>query len=746
MSTAQPATHQALYRACMKEAAAQGRTLMKRLIARAAEIMPQRAAHAPDMAERTLMTEAVRALMKMESVLCEAYPQALLAEFAQAIAGDTRKAGTLNFDSLELMGDDEVQEGVELVRTQQAVMLAVEAELTQLNALVCAVQGLKSVQVERNPLRPEIYVRALRNMLQDMPIQRTVRTRWLHSLGEAMGPELAQVYRELSSMLRSEGVSEASFKITPMAQSPAVTAAAAADAVRAAELASDEAGQAKVILNVTQLRRLLSGEFDIEGLEEEAAKAVAPDFSMTVPAAFEMLQEMKQVDQVMNTLKKRQAAAPEAATTGSAALREQIRSEARGPGQKLGLEVVHLLIENIAGDDRLLPPVQQTVRDLEPALMRLALTDPRFFSDRKHPARELLEQITERSMAWESVDAPGFAAFLDPLQQAVDALLSTRFGGADPFDFALKTLEEAWRDQQKRDRRHREKAVRTLLAAEQRNLLAERVAQELKARDDFAAAPREIAAFVTGPWAQVIAHARLSDNDGSPDPDGYTGIVSDLISSVQQRPGNAARLAKMVPMLLERLQRGLAGIDYPQQHSQKFFTRLSKLHERAMKPAEERLTRAELDAQFADDETVLGAWLAPSEAQQSGFMPEFVETDQREAPRQLFQPTQAGFINTIPPEEEPVVPALPPSGLELGTWAELFIDGSWSRYQLTWASPHGTLFMFTNGPGKTHSMTRRLLDKMLQTGTLRVLAGHVVEGALDAVARTAARNSTDIKL
>jgi hypothetical protein len=44
-------------------------------------------------------------------------------------------------------------------------------------------------------------------------------------------------------------------------------------------------------------------------------------------------------------------------------------------------------------------------------------------------------------------------------------------------------------------------------------------------------------------------------------------------------------------------------------------------------------------------------------------------------------------------------------------------------------------------------MTRRLLDKMLQNGTLRVISGQaVVDGALDAVAQTALRNSVDILL
>ncbi|MFL5434432.1 MAG: hypothetical protein ACJ784_07970, partial [Myxococcales bacterium] len=84
--------YQALYRSCMKEAAAQGRTLMQRLVRRAAMSMPHHAARTRDEAERKLLADSARTLMKHENALCEAYPQALLAEFAQAISGDSRKS------------------------------------------------------------------------------------------------------------------------------------------------------------------------------------------------------------------------------------------------------------------------------------------------------------------------------------------------------------------------------------------------------------------------------------------------------------------------------------------------------------------------------------------------------------------------------------------------------------------------------------------------------------------------------
>ena len=86
----------------MKEAASRGHTLMQKLATRCVKSMAQRAAGMPDQHERNLLTEAARILMKHQEALCEAYPQALLAEFAQAIAGANARSSPLSFDSLGL--------------------------------------------------------------------------------------------------------------------------------------------------------------------------------------------------------------------------------------------------------------------------------------------------------------------------------------------------------------------------------------------------------------------------------------------------------------------------------------------------------------------------------------------------------------------------------------------------------------------------------------------------------------------
>ena len=61
--------------------------------------------------------------------------------------------------------------------------------------------------------------------------------------------------------------------------------------------------------------------------------------------------------------------------------------------------------------------------------------------------------------------------------------------------------------------------------------------------------------------------------------------------------------------------------------------------------------------------------------------------------------------------------------LAIGGWAELITNHRTVHTQLTWASPHHTLFLFTAPDGSTQSMTRRVRDKLMAEGALKVLPG-----------------------
>ena len=787
-----------LYQATVKDAAAGGTAIMGKLIASLRRDLQARESASRDFRERDVHAESLKQLYQHEQTLREGYGPALLEQFtrpSEAIKAAMPSIAEVQFDQLELMDEVQVQESVNMARAQQMAMLAAEASLAELNTLICATLGLQTVRPERNPLRPEAYITALRNTVERTPAPAAMRLDWLTVMGIALGAELKVLYSSLASQLKTQGVVAAGYAVTPApsasgtpsgskgreAAAPApfsetsrygAPGSAEREALIARELRAPKPVTDPALLTLDRLRKLLAGELDQLGTphrvaafaQQFARQFESPggyggpvaeshsDFASTVPAAFEALTEMKQVDRVVQRLEQRRGGvAPAAGLQGLQAVREDIRRSASGVAQALSLEVVNLMVDNIARDPRLLEPVQALIRELEPALMRLALVDARLFTDKHHAARMLVQEVTHRSLAYANVQSPGFLAFLDEVREAIAPLANAQPEGPEMFADALHELQAMWNEEAAKQAHARTQAVKALEKAEQRNLLAEKIAREIDSHPDAAKVPDVVLAFLCGPWAQVVAQARLSGGAGSAAADKYQALISALLWSTHPDLAhkNIAKLTKLVPLLLSTLRDGLETIQYPATKTSAFLEALMGLHQAAFRAVHKEATAAAIKVETAAPKAAAATparnrpvedgnpWVAPSEAQDSNFLdiPD-------EAP-----PTTTAATTILSPVVPPVASGPGAGGLPLGSWVELHTNGEWVRTQLTWASPHGTLFLFTSAAGSTQSMTRRTHDKLVAAGQLRVISAQpVVDGALDAVAQQAMKNSVDSTL
>ena len=147
-------------------------------------------------------------------------------------------------------------------------------------------------------------------------------------------------------------------------------------------------------------------------------------------------------------------------------------------GQQLGEEVVRLMFDNLAQDRRLLPALKRQLKAIEPAVHRLAEQDSRFFSDRNHPARQLLDRITQRSLAFSSEQDAGWRRFLATVEDARRTGSTARWSTPTPSASCWTTCRRSGPARTQALQQRREEAARALLHAEQRNLLAQKLAAD----------------------------------------------------------------------------------------------------------------------------------------------------------------------------------------------------------------------------------------------------------------------------
>ncbi len=622
----------------------------------------------------------------------------------------------MRFDDFQFLDAEQIDANIEWAQCQHAVQLAVDDVLPALNAMVSSLLGWSSVQAHLNPLKPESFVRALQTTLADFVPEPAQRAPILGQASGLLGVNLRHLYREVTAWLRSLGVEPV--HMAPSASSSLWNPAKAADST-----------VARTLLTLDKLRRLLSGELDANGPADGQL-----DFSHTIPVSFEALQDMKLVEPMMKRLAARAANAPAAAPPAAVDMlaAEAEPAQRRKLGAQLGREVVLLMFDNLMQDRRLLAPVRASLQRLQPVLLALARTDGRFFSEHQHPARLFLDRMTHRSLAFADEAAPGYGRF----QKSFDNAVSVLCGGAgDTASFArmVRKLDETWAAEEAEQHRRAAEAARSLLHAEQRNLLAQRLAVQFARRLEGLKVPEMVGNFLRGPWSQVVAQAQIGLADGSVDPGGYQSLVDDLIWSVQLKLArrNRSRLVQLVPGMLVTMRRGLELIAYPPERMAAFFDALIAFHEKAFDSARAALNEAAAPppAEVAPEE---GFWMADSEAADSGYLDDAsLEQDQESRPAPV---SAVGDQTTWSLDE-----------LATGSWVNLALGGSWLRAQLTWASPQRTLFMFVSGSGLAHSMSRKTLERLKRSRLIRLVSdGRVVDNALDAVARTALHNDLQL--
>lgn len=637
------------------------------------------------------------------------------------VKAEAQNQPLLRFDDLQLLAEDKLDENIEVAWAQQEIALAVEDVLPALDALVSTLLGWNTVQPQLSPLRPEVFVRALRAALLEQLPSIDVRGALMTPAAGRLGTGMRKLYRELGDWLGSQGIEPAGL--------PGTGAKARIGSTQDNNSAGGAPSSvAKTILTLERLRKLLSGDLD-------GAPHGSQDFLYTVPASLGALQDMKMVEAMVQRLAKRKQEVGTAPKVPSSRL-----VDSKQIGKQLGEEVIRLMLESLIEDDRMLVKVRQMLETLEPVLMQLAQIEPRFFSEKQHPARQFLDRITHRSLAFSAESDEGFHKFMRAAEQAVVALLKMQKINAASFAQVLEILEKAWAREDKAQKTRLEEAARALLHAEQRNLLAQRLSQDFRERvtvGENGAIPAFVGDFLYGPWAQAVAESQLTYTDSlGADLD---ALVGELIWSVQPRVArlNRTRLVELIPNLLARLRQGLQVISYPPELTARFFDSLIALHEAA-------LTGARLKREAAAPESALplpspaGAdltdapWVVAQEANESGFLEEHSVM-----PLDFSNEDEAADASA----------SAPAAGAEIttGSWVELMFEGQWVRAQLTWVSPHRTLFMFNSAGRKAHSMSRRTLNRLRTHGLMRVVSdGHLVANALDAVTQVALRNSLDL--
>ena len=815
--------HADLLLRCFQAASDTAKPALERCMAKAIAELQTREMHCMEVAERDELSNNWRYLQARKTDWPERYAASLLLELRQSLAHDMTLDSPVPPARLKMAVVGLVDEAdmVQVIRGQrllQDLLPAVEQSLAELDALVSSAMGLGYVAPEKNPLRPEVFTRLLQ-ALMTATLEDTANTSQAFSLlAKPLGRELNNIYSQCTQSLKQAQIRSASyqFKVQPVApvktssQHTHTSQTSQDSEYRDSQDQQIQPTQSDLSNQHTKARLLqdfLSSDFHrlpytadaalsapyYDNIEQELAELKAGSPSAAMPfsvAAQARLGKLPAVDRPQRAVSassslSEQVWGPYGTSRARNLVRTELKKEAIKVSQALGLDVVRQLVNQVAQDPRLLAPVREAIVALEPSLSRLALVDPRFFSDERHAGRQLMERVAQRSFKYNDELSPEFDVFFQAIASGVNQLNASEVADTQPFAAALNALEHLWDGQDQHEFDKRQQVLQALRFAEERQGMADQIAFDLSARSDLEKVPGKVLDFLFGPWALAMAHAKLTDTRNQIDPSGYGSVVPDLLWSVKRDVTlkQPAKLIDMIPGLLDKLHSGLSQLGQDPKENDVFFESLMKLHRPVLKlrrlksqrDAEESNT-APLQAEPEEDSVSPAErleklraladaplWMGRTDLDAAGF-----EDTQPTAPAELGpddlidetnQDTHSTNEDSTTENTAADVPAQLPradhklletkeqaslilQSLRTGRWVDLYSKRQWLRAQLVWASSKATLFMFISHGGQPHSMTQRSCEKLIAQRLLRPVDAHgVVAQALDAVAQDAAAQS-----
>lgn len=362
------------------------------------------------------------------------------------------------------------------------------------------------------------------------------------------------------------------------------------------------------------------------------------------------------------------------------------------------LDLLSRVFEGVLQDDGVAPETRELLAFLQVPVLKAALRDRSFFFEEAHPARRLLDLLSQTG--WEQPadqDDPVYHAMRRSVERVRDA-------EQPEFEAAVAELEAGLAAREAAEQAAIAGPIANATRHEKR-VAAERSAQRAVAlRLAGEQLVPAVAGFLEQRWSAALALAYTIEESRPGAIDNATRTMEDLIWSVKPKATQEQRKALIarLPALLASLNKWLDATRWQDAERLQFFAELAECHA--------SIVRAPIE-------------LAPERQLELA-----VEAAQQDALRRVAQ-EQAQAEDEAHASQGPEADTL--AGLERGMRLELAEGDRVRKVRLAWVSPLRTLYIFSGaGRQEAFSLPAGRLADLLRAGAIRVVLAEGVVGRI----------------
>lgn len=398
-------------------------------------------------------------------------------------------------------------------------------------------------------------------------------------------------------------------------------------------------------------------------------------------------------------------------------LKESLPKGSLSRADESTIDLLSKVFDTVFLDPNIPKEIRELIQFLQIPVLKAALVDKNFFYEEEHPARKMINLLSQLGIERRNPDDPVFQA----MQRTVDKVGAEQAEDTDVFQEAVEELEESIKAEEKFEVTAIAAPIAAALKQEKVTVATRSARTAVAARVGSGEVVAVLETFLENKWTSVLTVAYSVEEDKPGAVSNATRTMDDLIWSVKPKITHAERkdLINKLPGLLATLNKWLDIIKWEDADRLQFFAELAECHA--------SIVRAPLD-------------ITPERQLEIA-----VEVAQEDARRRLEKENAAA--EAVEEEVDDAIVAV--ETLERGAWLEFTqSDGSMRKAKLAWVSPLRTLFIFSLGQRQeSFSLAAEKLVAGVRADKVRLVQVEgVVERALSAAMGGGAVNDSSMEV
>jgi len=365
------------------------------------------------------------------------------------------------------------------------------------------------------------------------------------------------------------------------------------------------------------------------------------------------------------------------------------------------IDLVGMIFDYMLKDEQLPDSVKALLSYLHVPYIKVALLDPELFASPEHPARLLLDKLSEAGATWLNNEGFGQYRIFDEIKRVVDSILMDFKGGSELFVHLLAEFEDFIGKVKRRVDQLEKLAAQKAEAEQHLQKVKAVVHKHLRGRVSAERLPAPIVAILLYPWFDYLTSIMLRYGEKSEEWSQGLQVVDTLLWSIKPKGSQheVHRLNNVKDFLLKQLQKGFDTIGYDQIKGQELLAQVEALLAAAAAPGMKELVVTAADT--AEIERMHQDTTTRERVAESPALSEMTESE-----RELVEKLRL---------------------IEFGTWFEFREEDDPNRSQklkVAWYSPDHLSYLMVNSAGKQISvMTARELAGKMLSKSARIIAG-----------------------